>query len=300
MSTASAPDRRSAGSSGRVSTSPGLAPRLAAAALAAALVAVATVTTLPAPASAAVPELQIISVSSDTDSRDHKGARAECPDDTVAIGSGATIEGGLGEVNIESVVPSGDGVSALAYEDANGTSNLWKVTAQAICASPPPGHTIVYAASSQTAVNKSVTASCPGDTVVIGSGALLSGSFGDVELEEIRPELASVTVTGNEIGAGIATPWAVYAYASCADPLPGQVTVSAIGANTAAAKSVVATCPAGTEVINAAGRLDNGDGRVLLDDLFADATTVTATGKETGNGTGTPWRVEAIALCATP
>ncbi len=300
MSTASTPDGRSSTSRGRVPTSRGLAPRLAVAALVATLVAVATVTALPAPASAAVPALEIVTVSSANDSNDHKSARAECPDDTVAIGSGATIEGGLGDVNIESVVPSGDSVSALAYEDANGTSNLWKVTAQAICANPPPGHTIVYAASPQTAVNKSVTASCPGNTVVIGSGALLSGSFGDVELEEIRPQLASVTVTGNEIGAGTATPWSVYAYASCADPLPGQVTVSAIGGNTAADKSVVATCPAGTEVLNAAGRLNNGNGRVLLDDLFADTTTVTATGNETGTGTGTPWRVEAIAICATP
>ena len=50
----------------------------------------------------------------------------------------------------------------------------------------------------------------------------------------------------------------------------------------------------------AAGRLNDGNGRVVLDDLFADTTTVTATGKETGNGTGTAWRVQAIALCATP
>lgn len=274
--------------------------RLAVATLVSTLVAAGAMAVVAAPASAAVPGLTIITVSSATDSNDHKSARAECPDDTVAIGSGATIEGGLGQVNIESVVPSSDSVSALAYEDANGTTNQWSVTAQAICANPPPGHTIVYTPSAQTAVNKSVTATCPANTVVIGSGALLSGSFGDVELEKVRTDLTSVTVTGNEIGAGTATPWSVYAYASCANPLPGQVTVSAIGASTAVDKSVVATCPAGTEVLNAAGSLTNGGGRVLLDDLFADTTSVTATGKETGSGTGTAWRVEAIALCATP
>ena len=89
-------------------------------------------------------------------------------------------------------------------------------------------------------------------------------------------------------------------YASCADPWAGLVTVATSSANTAANKSVVATCPAGTSVLNAAGRLNNGNGRVVLDDLFADTTTVTATGKETGNGTGTAWRVQAVALCATP
>ena len=212
----------------------------------------------------------------------------------------ATIEGGLGQVNIESVVPSSDSVSALAYEDANGTNNRWSVTAQAICAEPPPGHVIVYATSIQNALNKYVTAVCPGNTVTIGSGALLCGSFGDVELEEVRPQLTSVTVTANEIGNGIGTPWWVVAYASCADPLPGLVTVSTSSANTAVNKSVVATCPAGTRCSTPPGRLNNGDGRVLLDDLFAGTTSVTATGKETGNGTGTPWRVQAIALCATP
>ena len=268
--------------------------------LVAATLVAATMAGLATPASAAVPGLTIVSVTSATDSDDHKSARASCPGNTVAIGSGATIEGGLGEVNIESVVPSSDSVSALAYEDANGTNNSWSVTAQAICADPPPGHVIVYATSIQDSLNKDVTAFCPGNTVTIGSGALLIGSFGDVELEEVRPQLTSVTASAKEIGNGIGTPWGVVAYASCADPLAGLVTVSTSSANTAVNKSVVAMCPPGTSVLNAAGRLNNGDGRVLLDDLFAGTTSVTATGKETGNGTGTPWRVQAIALCATP
>jgi hypothetical protein len=254
----------------------------------------------PAPASAAVPGLTIVTATSTTDSADHKSARAFCPAGTVAIGSGATVEGGRGQVNLESVVPSTDSVGASGYEDANGTTNLWSVTAQAICADPPPGHVLVYATSVQDSNNKSVTATCPGNTVTIGSGALLGGSFGDVELEEIRPQLTGVTATGNEIGAGIGTSWFVVAYASCADPLAGLVTVTTSSANTAANKSVVATCPAGTSVLTAAGRLNDGDGRVVLDDLFADTTTVTASGKETGNGTGTAWRVRSVALCATP
>ena len=292
MSTASTPNRTIGESK--------LRSRLGIATLVTTMVAAAAaVAALPAPVSAAVPGLEIVTVSSDPDSLDHESATAECPDDTVVIGSGATIEGGLGQVNLESVVPTTDRVSALAYEDANGTNNVWTVTAQAVCADPPPGYSIEYTPSAQTAVNKSVTATCLGNTVLIGWGGLLSGSFGDVELESIQPDFASVTVTGNEIGAGTATPWSVYAYAICADPLPGLVTVSAIGANTAANKSVVATCPAGTRVLSAAGSL-TGSGRVLLDDLFVQETTVTATGKETGNGTGTPWRVEAIAQCATP
>src|SRR5687768_636182 len=95
--------------------------RLAVTTLVSTLVA-ATMSGLATPASAAVPGLTIVSATSATDSDDHKSARASCPGNTVAIGSGATVEGGLGEVNIESVVPSSDSVSALAYEDANGTN----------------------------------------------------------------------------------------------------------------------------------------------------------------------------------
>ena len=266
--------------------------RLALATLVATLVASTLVATtmagLATPASAAVPGLTIITATSATDSDDHKGVRADCPAGTVAIGSGATIQGGLGQVNIESVVPSTNSVSALAYEDANGTNNLWSVTAQAVCANPPPGHTLVYATSIQDSNNKSVTASCPGNTVTIGSGALLGGSFGDVELEEIRPQLDQRDRhRQRDRWTGSGNQWCVVAYASCADPLAGLVTVATSSANTAANKSVVATCPAGTSVLNAAGRLNNGNGRVVIDDLFATATTVTATGKETGSGTGT-------------
>jgi len=252
------------------------------------------------PAVAAVPGLTVVTASSTTDSDDHKSARADCPAGTVAIGSGATIEGGLGQVNIESMVPSSTSVSALGYEDANGTTNLWSVTAQAVCAITPPGHVIVSATSIQDSLDKSVTAVCPGNTVTIGSGALLGGSYGDVELEAVRPEANQVTVTGNEIGGGTGNQWFVVAYVSCANPLPGLVTVTGTSADNATNKNVLATCPAGTRVLTAAGRLHNGGGRVLLDDLFVGTTTVTATGKETGNGTATPWQVKAIATCATP
>lgn len=274
-------------------------PRLAAVALAAALVA-AALALVSTPASAAIPGLTIVNATSDTDSDDSKDATADCPGNTVAIGSGATIEGGRGQVVIQSVVPSSDSVSASAYEDADGTTNDWSVTAQAICADPPLNHFIVSATSPQDSANKDVTVFCPGNTVTIGSGALFVGGFGDVEIEEIRPELNSVTVTGHEVGSGTTAAWGVVAYASCADPLAGSVTVSAFSDDSAVNKSVVAPCPAGTEVLTAAGGLNNGDGRVIVDDLFAGTTSVTATGKETGNGTGIAWRVQAIALCATP
>ncbi len=277
--------------------------RPAAAGLLAALITglvAATMAVLATPASAAVPGLTIVNVTSATDSDDQKDARAECPGDTVAIGSGATIEGGRGQVVIESVVPSSVGVSASAYEATNGTNSDWSVTAQAICADPLPNHFIVSATSPQDSSSKDVTVDCPGDTVTVGSGALLLGGFGDVEIEELRPEVDSVTVTGHEIGNGTGAAWGVVAYASCADPLAGLVTVSASSAKNAVNKNVVAPCPAGTQVLTAAGGLDDGDGRVVVDDLFADDTTVTATGKETGNGTASSWRVQAIALCATP
>jgi hypothetical protein len=271
--------------------------RLAVATVVTAIVA-ATTAVLPSPASAAVPGLEIVTISSPTDSFDSKSVTAMCPFGTVTIGSGATIEGGLGQVTIDDITTAATSVTATGYEIGAGTGNQWSVQAQAVCANPPPGHQIVSATSPTNGDNKSVTALCPAGTVTIGSGAAISGGSGDVELDDLLPAGESVTAIGSEIFNG--NSWNVKAYAICGNALPGLQIVSASSANTATNKNVTVACPAGTEVLTAAGEITGGAGRVLLDDLFADVAAITATGKETGAGTNIPWTVRAIAVCATP
>lgn len=65
---------------------------------------------------------------------------------------------------------------------------------------------------------------------------------------------------------------------------------------------MTASCPAGKEMLTAAGQITTfgRPGAVLFDDLIADVDSVTAIGKETGNGTGNDRTVRAIAVCAAP
>lgn len=283
--------------------------RLAIATLVTAIVA-ATTAVLPSPASAAVPGLQIVTHSSATNSSDRKSVTAFCPDGTVTIGSGANIQGGRGQVAINAIRPTDTSVIAIAYEDANGTANQWSVEAQAVCADPPSGHVIIAATSPVASVEQAVTAFCPLGTVLIGSGAEIPGGSGDVEIDDLLPDAGSGFATGSvtaiayEINNGTQNNWRVKAYAICADqdPLFDLEIVSASSADTSTNKNVTVPCPPGKEVLTAAGQITTfgQPGMVLLDDLFADVDSVTATGKETGNGTGFVWRVRAIAVCATP
>jgi hypothetical protein len=277
--------------------------RLAIATVVTAIVA-ATTAVLPSPASAAVSGLEIITMSSITDSVDSKSVTAPCPFGKVTIGSGAAIEGGLGQVAINDIRPTNTSVIATAYEDANGTNSQWSVQAQAICADPPSGHQIVSETSPVNSVEKAVTAMCPFGTVMIGSGAAIPGGSGDVEIDDLLPDAGSVTAIAYEINNGTPNNWRVKAYAICAyqDPLFNLEIVSASTADTSTNKNVTVPCSAGKEVLTAAGQITTfgQPGMVLLDDLFADVDSVTATGKETGNGTANVWRVLAIAVCGTP
>ena len=69
--------------------------------------------------------------------------------------------------------------------------------------------------------------------------------------------------------------------------------------NSATAKSVTVTCPAGKRLINAGGYSVGDEGNVGLDDIYPDLTTnsVTVSGKET-DPLDTNWWVSAVATCA--
>jgi hypothetical protein len=72
--------------------------------------------------------------------------------------------------------------------------------------------------------------------------------------------------------------------------------------NSAIAKKVTATCPAGKKVINASGKIIGGNGTTLLDEIYPsqDLTKVTVAGKDTDDAITPVWAVEAIATCADP
>jgi hypothetical protein len=84
-----------------------------------------------------------------------------------------------------------------------------------------------------------------------------------------------------------------------AQAVPGATMVSTPSVTDSLAKSAVATCPAGTVVYGAAGRIVNGGGKVLITDMVPDAnlTSVRVQGVE-NDLYGSDWRVIASAICA--
>src|SRR5215211_4772267 len=101
--------------------------------------------------------------------------------------------------------------------------------------------------TASTSEPKSVTATCPAGTRVIGPGGDTTPGNGRVVLNQIRPDasLTSVTVHADEDPAGTSATWFLQAFVICAAPPAGLELVTATSASTSANKSVVATCPSG-------------------------------------------------------
>src|SRR3954463_16733808 len=80
--------------------------------------------------------------------------------------------------------------------------------------------------------------------------------------------LLGVTMTIGLIGGA-----SLISAAAPAQAVAGATTVSTPSASNSLAKSSVATCPAGTVMFGASGRIINGGGSVLITDMVPDGAT---------------------------
>lgn len=80
--------------------------------------------------------LERVAATSATHSPDWQGVAATCPSGKGVLGAGADITGGEGQVVLDDVSPSSTltYVFALGFEDQDGTTANWSITAYAICA----------------------------------------------------------------------------------------------------------------------------------------------------------------------
>jgi hypothetical protein len=86
-----------------------------------------------------------------------KSETASCPFAKKLVGLGYEIGTfAEGEVHVTSVVPTDDEVTVTAYEDANGTTESWSVTAYAVCATEPSGLEVVTSTSPSTSSDLTV------------------------------------------------------------------------------------------------------------------------------------------------
>ncbi|MFF1818240.1 hypothetical protein ACFVWG_13155 [Kribbella sp. NPDC058245] len=87
---------------------------------------------------APLPGIQRVAATSVNDSASYKSVTATCPAGKKVVGTGHEIVNGKGQVLLDDVAPSPDlsSVRVDAWEDQDGTTNNWTVTAYAVCATP--------------------------------------------------------------------------------------------------------------------------------------------------------------------
>ncbi|MGC5286924.1 hypothetical protein [Micromonospora sp. DT231] len=280
------------------------------------LVATGAVLVPASPASAAVPGLVRIAATSVSSSADFHSATATCPGAKVLTGTGYELNGVTGEGVVDDLRPNGGvataptSVTVGAYETEAFAGN-WSVTAYAICANPLPGLVRVSTVSvSDSADFHSTTATCPGSKVLTGTGYELNGATGEAVVDDLRPNggvaTAPTSVTAGAYEAdATALNWSVTAYAICANPLPGLVRASTIGASTSLDfRSVVAGCPAGKVLTGAGYELNGVTGEGIVDDFrpnggVATAPTTVDSGAYEEDAVANNWSDTAYAICAT-
>lgn len=156
-------------------------------------------------------------------------AGANCPAGTAPLGVGAEIGNGAGQVVLHSTygnytvnpygIPTG-WASAKAFEDETGYAGTWTLTSYAVCASPPPGLTYVFADSANNSSDKGYTpVECPFGTSVYGVGGYLGYNTGQVYFDRLVPHGANWTGADSdtrEDATGFTAPWYTTVEAICA------------------------------------------------------------------------------------
>jgi hypothetical protein len=148
------------------------------------------------------------------------------------------------------------------------------------------------------------TATCPGDTKVLGGAGYISNGFGDVVLDEIVPsaDLTSVSVQGLEHGS-VAGSWAATAVAMCGDPVLNLQRISVeLPRTSTSPKNAIAYCPDNLSVYGLGAQIVNGKGDVVLDDLEIsdDLGFVNVGAYEIGANVTHSWGLVAYAICGNP
>ena len=174
-------------------------------------------------------------------------------------------------------------------------------------AADPPGLVLSATTSVLNSNDKTLFSGCPAGTVVSGGGGYLTAPAaphqGLVALDRLEP-------LGN--GSGFVAAMKEVGLAPDPDPLAWALTTDALCVTAPAGYQVVShtepvehqissvVCPSQKHVIGVGGRINNGQGNVILDYLVPNAglTTVTVRGSQVDGIMSFGWSVTAIAVCA--
>lgn len=258
--------------------------------------------------SAPVAGLERIVATSATDSQG-KSLQQPCPVGKQLLSAGGEIAGAGGEAfhaqlmaNVDSAPNQIFPNSALvaAAEDEDGTSANWTLRAFAVCAAKAVR---VVSQTDGFFGLPTAQAHCPAGLQATGLGGDLTGGNGEVLITSLAPLGGSSgsVVEVAEYQFGGSTAWFPRAYAICATPLPGLVTVSTrADADSVSPKSASVSCPLGKRVVGAGGTAIGAGRDLSLGAVLADPalTSVTVTGFENRFGAVQDWETWAYAICA--
>jgi hypothetical protein len=163
---------------------------------------------------------------------------------------------------------------------------------------------------------KTATAVCPAGKRVLGGGGSITSSSGSdadaVTLTRLKPYMDGSTgrfgyaVRAAETYSGTTDDWSVYAWAICANPVPGlHIVVEETESSSLAKQSTQAPCPSGkralgsgAEILFDLSQFQQGVGlQVARASGTGDITRAQA--HEAPSGYPHNWRVAAYAICAT-
>ncbi|GAA3836361.1 hypothetical protein GCM10022226_67840 [Sphaerisporangium flaviroseum] len=259
-----------------------------------------TMTVRAGASSADIPDYEIVSDRSDSNSND-KGADVTCPHGTRVVGAGAEITGASGTVVIDEVIPTTYTVSAYGVETDEGTSASWDIRAWAVCGDPDES-TRIRSRSAPPNGQIPVTVTCDPGEFLLGTGYQLEGARGTASLVYLIPQLNSVSGHAANRYPATSTDWTLRVFAICAeDPPPGLWIYSATSpVSTSGSKPIDTDCRGADDrqvVLGTGFSIHDGGGEVTLDYLIPTNDTVLtrATAMEPLNRY---WSVTAYAICA--
>jgi hypothetical protein len=154
---------------------------------------------------------------------------------------------------------------------------------------------------------KTVTATCPAGTTVIGGGGYISGDPSQLLLTGLRPVVSWLGTGFQALAAeddtGYAGNWRVSSYAVCA-PAPPGLGYGWLTSPTSSdsSRTVTATCSPGKRVLGAGGVVNNGGRDVSLGYILPtfDLTKVVVQAHEDETGQGASWSLTSWVVCADP
>jgi hypothetical protein len=139
-----------------------------------------------------LPGLQIVSATGAVGTGAFQGVTANCPGGKFAIGSGGRINGGQGEVDLNTIAEGNffsTRSTAGGTEDLNGFGGNWSVTSFAVCVTPNAAsdlQVVKVQSVSDSSERKIEEARCPAGKKVTG-GTAFSSSPGTV-VESVAPD----------------------------------------------------------------------------------------------------------------